>query len=134
MSVLKTLLTLAHPNAEFLSSEINENSTEGSILEMGLKLAQEVNFMINSTFPMGDQLARISFIGHSLGGLIIRAALPYLEKYKFKMHGFMTLCSPHLGYMYKSGNLVSAGMWFLKKWKKSPCLIQLSMQDNKDLE
>ena len=39
MSVLKTLLTLAHPKAEFLSSEINEEGTEGNILEMGLKLA-----------------------------------------------------------------------------------------------
>ena len=69
-----------------------------------------------------------------MGGLIIRAALPYLEKFKDKMHGFMTLCSPHLGYMYKSGKLFSAGMWFVKKWKKSVSLSQLSMTDHKDLE
>lgn len=56
MSTLKTLLTLAHPRSEFLCSEINEESTEGSIHEMGLKLAQEVNFMIKQTFPKGDNL------------------------------------------------------------------------------
>ena len=80
------------------------------------------------------QLSRLSFIGHSLGGLIIRAALPYLDKFKDKMHGLLTLCSPHLGYMYKSGKLFGAGMWFLKKWKKSTCLTQLSMSDSKNLQ
>jgi len=29
------------------------------------------------------------------------------------------MCSPHLGYMYKSGKLFSTGMWVLKAWKKS---------------
>ena len=50
MSKIKTILCLSHPHAEFLCSEINEDLTEGSILEMGLKLAQEVNFMIKSEF------------------------------------------------------------------------------------
>jgi hypothetical protein len=76
----------------------------------------------------------LTFIGHSLGGLIIRAALPYLEKFKDKMHGYLSLCSPHLGYMYKSSKIFNAGMWILKKWKKSVALSQLSMTDNKDLE
>lgn len=52
---------------------------------------------------------RLSFIGHSLGGLIIRSALPYLEEFKDKMHLFMTLSSPHLGYMYHQSKLVDAG-------------------------
>ena len=43
---------------------------------------------------------RISFIGHSLGGLIIRACLPELEKFSRKMWAFVTLSSPHLGYLY----------------------------------
>jgi hypothetical protein len=56
-----------------------------------------------------------------MGGLVVRAALPYLDKFKDKMHGLITLCTPHLGYMYsgKSGKLFSTGMWFLKKIKKS---------------
>jgi hypothetical protein len=36
--------------------------------------------------------------------------------------------------MYKSSKLFNAGMWILKKWKKSTALSQLSMSDNKDLE
>ena len=50
------------------------------------------------------------------------------------MHGYLSLCTPHLGCMYKSGKLFSAGMWVLKKWKKSVCLAQMGMTDNKDLE
>ena len=79
-------------------------------------------------------MGRLTFIGHSLGGLIIRASLPHLERFKDKFHGYLSLCSPHLGYMYKSSKLFNAGMWILKKWKKSTALSQLSMSDNKDLE
>ena len=79
-------------------------------------------------------LARISFVGHSLGGLIIRAALPHLEEFKDKFFTYMSLSSPHMGYMYNSNKLFDAGMWFLKKWRKSKCLLQLSMSDTNDLE
>ena len=44
------------------------------------------------------------------------------------------MCSPHLGYMYKSGKLFSTGMWVLKAWKKSIVLNQLSMTDSKVME
>ena len=80
-------------------------------------------------------LSRVSFIGHSLGGLIIRAALPHLEgELKDKFFTYMSLSSPHMGYMYNSNKLFDAGMWFLKKWRKSKCLTQLSMTDSKDTE
>ena len=64
-------------------------------------------------------LARISFIGQSLGGLIIRAALPHLEEFKDKFYTYISLSSPHLGYMFHSNTLFNAGMWFLKKWKNA---------------
>jgi predicted alpha/beta hydrolase family esterase len=103
------------------------------IFQMGERLAEEVHQYIRESCP-GSQLGRLTFIGHSLGGLIIRAALPRLEKYKEKFHGFLTLCSPHLGYMYKAGKLFSTGMWVLKSWKKSVVLNQLSMTDSKEAE
>jgi triacylglycerol esterase/lipase EstA (alpha/beta hydrolase family) len=85
---------------------------------MGVRLAQEVNNYINQYCP-GSSLGRISFIGHSMGGLIIRSALPYLEEHSEKMFTYFSLSSPHLGYMYNSSKIIDAGMWFLKKWKKS---------------
>jgi hypothetical protein len=121
MRMFKNIISIALPECQFLCSTANEDDTDGSIMDMGYKLAQEVHQYVRESCP-GTHLARLTFIGHSLGGLIIRAALPYLDKFKDKMHGYLSLCSPHLGYMYKSGKLFSAGMWVLKKWKKSKCL------------
>ena len=36
--------------------------------------------------------------------------------------------------MYKASKVVGTGMWFLKTWKKSIVLNQLSMTDTKDIE
>ena len=69
-----------------------------------------------------------------MGGLIIRAALPHLEEYKDKFYTYISLSSPHLGYMYNSNTLFNAGMWFLKKWRKSVSLTQLSMTDASNIE
>jgi hypothetical protein len=46
----------------------------------------------------------------------------------------MTLSSPHLGQISSSSRLVNAGLWVLKKWRKSLCLQQISMTDSKDLK
>jgi hypothetical protein len=133
MRLLKNNLSLMHPDAIFLSSSSNEDQTEGDIFEMGERLGNEVKQYIQSFCPISC-LARISFIGHSMGGLIIRAALPHLEEFKDKFYSYISLSSPHLGYMYNSSKLFEAGMWFLKKWRKSKCLLQLSMTDAKNIE
>ena len=57
-----------------------------------------------------------------MGGLIVRAALPYLLEYKNLFYTYMSLASPHLGYMYNSNKLLDAGMWVMKKFKKSKSL------------
>ena len=100
---------------------------------MGERLATEVKQYILSFCP-ASCLAKISFIGHSLGGLIIRAALPHLAEYSQKFFTYMSLSSPHLGYMYNSNKLFDAGMWVLKNWRKSRCLTQLSMTDESNPE
>ena len=74
-----------------------------------LYLDVQVIQFVNEWCP-GNTLARISFIGHSLGGLIIRASLPYLEQFKLKVHTFITFSSPHLGYMYNSSTIITTGM------------------------
>ena len=76
----------------------------------------------------------MSFIGHSLGGLIIRASLEHLQEFSDKMYTYMSLSTPHLGYMYTSSKIIEAGIWILKRWRKSQCLQQLSMTDSKNYE
>jgi len=133
MRLFKDNISFLFPDTLLLCASSNEDMTDGEIADMGIRLAQEVINYIHEWIP-GGNLGRLSFIGHSLGGLIIRAALPYLEEYADKMHLFMTLSSPHLGYMYHSSKIIDAGLWFLKKWKKSKCLDQLTMTDAPKVE
>jgi len=131
MKVMKNNLSILHPEALFLCSNSNENKTEEDIDSMGERLATEIINFAQEWCP-GTTLGMISFIGHSLGGVIIRAALPRLAKFKDKMETIVTLASPHLGYMYASNTIVDAGMWVLKRWKKSKCLEQITMTDASD--
>lgn len=41
------------------------------------------------------KLDKISMIGYSMGGLVIRAALRYLKKYENRLHTLITLATPH---------------------------------------
>ncbi|RWS10238.1 Protein FAM135A-like protein, partial [Dinothrombium tinctorium] len=75
-----------------------------------------------------------SFIGHSLGNVIIRAALtrPQMKQWIPKLYTFLSLSGPHLGTAYNSSGLVNMGLWFMQKWKKSESLLQLAMKDASD--
>jgi len=53
---------------------------------------------------------RISFIGHSLGGIIIRTALPYLSNYKKLMFSYLTLSTPHIGAGNSKSFVVNKGI------------------------
>lgn len=74
------------------------------------RLVQEiVTHIQNSSDP-----ARISFVGHSLGTIIIRSALarPQMKPFLGKLHTFLSLSGPHLGTLYNSSGLVNAGEVF----------------------
>ena len=114
-------------NADFLLSQANQrDDTKEDIFEMGRKLAVEIETYLGSD---ADKVDRLSFIGYSMGGVIIRAALCYLEKFKGKMFTFLTLSSPHLGLMYASSVVMEAGLWLWKSYTQAPSLKQLSMSD-----
>lgn len=78
-------------------------------------------------------MEKISFIGYSLGGTIIRAALPHLHAYRMKFHGYVSLGSPHLGYFYKKGTLFNTGMWLINSINDSPVISKLSYADGDSL-
>jgi len=77
MRLFKNNLAYLYPESLFLCSSSNEDNTETEIATMGFRLAEEVKSFVNEWCP--DALGRLSFIGHSLGGIIIRSALPHLE-------------------------------------------------------
>jgi len=131
MRLMKNNIALLYPDAIFLCSQANEDNTEGDFNEMGIRLAQEVTNFICDWCP-GSALARLSFIAHSIGGLIVRSALPLLQEYKDKMFTILTFSSPHVGYFLKNLSLFHLGLKVLQSWRGSQCLTQLSMADHPD--
>ncbi|OMJ84322.1 hypothetical protein SteCoe_14608 [Stentor coeruleus] len=129
LRAIRNQISLFKPNTILMCSNKNEEHTENDIENMGKRLAEEIIEFINE---MGNQNrpSKISFIGHSLGGIIIRASLPFLSDFSSKFSFFMTFSSPHLGYMYNSSVIIDAGIWILKKVTNSLCMKQLSMTDS----
>lgn len=131
MRLMKNNIALLYPEAVFLCSTANEDNTDGDFSEMGIRLAQEVVNYICDWCP-GSALGRLSFVAHSIGGLITRAALPLLHEYKSKMFTFLTFSSAHVGYFLKNISLFHVGLRALQTWRQSECLSQLTMADKQD--
>jgi hypothetical protein len=96
---------------EFLMSEANEDKTSGDFREMGLRLAQEVISFLKKKM---DRVSRsgflrdikLSFVGHSLGNIIIRTALAgniinAMQCNAMSCHTFLLICNLTLAlYLY----------------------------------
>ena len=133
MRLIKNEIALINPSCVFLSSMANQEDTEIDFVEMGKKLADEVKNYIKE-WTEGLIFKKLSFIGHSIGGVIIRAALPHLSEFKNKFWMFISLSSPHLGYAFSESKIINAGMWVLKKWKGSKSLEQLMLSDKANMK
>lgn len=62
-----------------------------------------------------------------MGGIIARAALPFLEQYSNQLGFFFSLSSPHLGYLNGVDTMIKTGMWFMRKMNTVLSLDQLAM-------
>ncbi|XP_021858514.1 uncharacterized protein [Spinacia oleracea] len=132
---------LIDPKIEFLMSEANEDKTSGDFREMGNRLAKEVACFVNKK---KDKVARtgvcsrikLSFVGHSIGNVIIRAALAdsKMKSCLKYLHTYVSVSGPHLGYLYSSNSLFNSGLWLLKKLKSTQCIHQLTLTDDPDLQ
>lgn len=130
MRVYQNFISKIIPHSIFLVSKSNEKMEKKRIGQMGEDLAKEIeNFVADRKI-----FNKISFIGHSLGGLIIRSALPHLKNLKRYFFSFVSLSSPHLGCGQNKSVLVNLGMTFLDKIKKDIVISQLQMTDHKNLE
>jgi hypothetical protein len=126
MRNLRSALQIYCPLITFYLSEINEEKTNESILKMGLRFAQEVITYLEHYVT--DQDVRISFIGHSLGGLIVRAALPHLVAYSGCFHSYVSLGTPHLGSIGDKF-WVNTGMKLLSRMKNNQSLREMALED-----
>ncbi|XP_063047542.1 protein FAM135A isoform X2 [Engraulis encrasicolus] len=133
LRLVKTYLELGLPGAhiEFLMSERNQNDTFADFESMTDRLLDEIVQYIQI---YNLAVSKISFVGHSLGNLIVRSVLtrPRFKCYLSRLHTFLSLSGPHLGTLYNSSALVNTGLWFMQKWKKSGSLLQLTCRDHSD--
>ncbi|XP_044020211.1 uncharacterized protein LOC122860456 [Aphidius gifuensis] len=134
LRLVKTYMELGLPGAhlDFLMSERNQGDTFSDFDTMTDRLVEEILHHIDTS---GLNPKKVSFIGHSLGNIIIRSALtrPQLRPILPRLHTFLSLSGPHLGTLYNTSGLVNAGMWFMQKWKKSGSLLQLAMKDSSEV-
>lgn len=137
MRMFRNRLLVKCPDDVFLMSECNEKEslTEGDIAEMGSRLAAEiVSFIDLHILSQRQALCRMSFITHSLGGIIAREALSnrILKPYLSRCHTFISLAVCHCGYLFGRSKALQAGFWVMRSWKKSLCLSQLSLTDHEN--
>ncbi|ONM34049.1 Putative serine esterase family protein [Zea mays] len=130
---------LLDPGADCLMSEANEDKTSGDFKEMGSRLAGEVVAFLKKKMDKlsrygGCKELKLSFVGHSIGNVIIRSALaePALQPYLKNLYTYMSISGPHLGYWYSSNSLFNSGLWLLKKLKGAQCIHQLTFSDDQD--
>ncbi|KAL9646453.1 hypothetical protein ABK040_006450 [Willaertia magna] len=113
-----------------------------SIREMAELITNEIYTYI---FESEVFYTKISFICHSLGGIILRAALYYYEdvwqKYFSYFNTLICMSVPHLGIGNRvssksstGSNIVKAGLWFLKSLKGEQCLREIYIEDKKSIE
>ncbi|XP_059176186.1 protein FAM135A-like isoform X2 [Physella acuta] len=133
LRLVRTYIEMALPGfrLEFLMSERNQQDTFADFDKMTDRLVEEILSYLDT---FGFDVTRISFVGHSLGNIIIRSTLshPKVAHLLPKLYTFLSLSGPHLGTLYNTSGLVNMGMWFMQKWKKSGSLLQLSLKDHTD--
>jgi hypothetical protein len=71
-------------------------------------------------------------IGHSMGGLILRCIAANIS-HPQNLYCFISMGSPHLGYLQGIKFFIKAGISFLSNMTNNVCLSELSSKDNADL-
>uniref|UniRef100_A0A8C5FTL6 DUF676 domain-containing protein n=1 Tax=Gadus morhua TaxID=8049 RepID=A0A8C5FTL6_GADMO len=133
LRLVKTFIELGLPGSrlDFLMSERNQTDTFADFDTMTDRLLDEI---IQHIQLYNLTIGRISFIGHSLGNIIVRSVLtrPRFRCYLPRLYTFLSLSGPHLGTLYNNSTLVSTGLWLMQKLKKSGSLLQLTFRDHMD--
>ncbi|KAI8592714.1 putative serine esterase-domain-containing protein [Geranomyces variabilis] len=115
----------------FLTSTSNEDDTFDDIGTLADNLVAEILEFVDSQVVDID---RMSFVCHSLGGLIARAAIekPGMRVFHDIFHTFTTFATPHLSIAMTDNRILSLlGKAYLL-FEKSPCIEQVLLRDASD--
>eukprot|EP01062_Namystynia_karyoxenos_P028894 TRINITY_DN21810_c0_g1_i1.p1 TRINITY_DN21810_c0_g1~~TRINITY_DN21810_c0_g1_i1.p1 ORF type:complete len:1089 (+),score=230.94 TRINITY_DN21810_c0_g1_i1:91-3357(+) len=125
---LRNHMALAIPcGTEFLVAKSLESASDSSVENLGQLLAAEVHEHIRDE---QIRLRRLSFVAHSMGTVVVRAALQQkvLVPYLPLLHTFASLSGPHLGVADADSVRVSGALWFLSTLQKSTSIQQLRLE------
>ncbi|CDR93886.1 hypothetical protein, conserved [Babesia bigemina] len=125
--VRNTLLAFTS-NTEVIVSRFLYENPESSIEHKASLLAQEIDIHVRRN-ALTRKLGRLSFVTHSMGGLVVRAALRHLGPYREKVHALVTLACPHIGVPRMPSKLLEKGCCLLASYMRSACLNQLLLTD-----
>lgn len=131
MRNFKNQVVKIFPLSEVFTPRANNSHFPRLTLEvMARRLAAELLEFLQQFFPGG--VNKISFIGHSLGGVVIRAALPFMPFIHRQLFTFLSLGTPHLGVASKRSGIVSLGIKLYKELGNMLILHELDLTDNLD--
>lgn len=54
-----------------------------------------------------------------MGGIVVRTALCWLENVGEHLHSYISLSTPHLGYLYQPSTHIQAGLWLMSTLQKT---------------
>uniref|UniRef100_A0A0D9XPF8 DUF676 domain-containing protein n=1 Tax=Leersia perrieri TaxID=77586 RepID=A0A0D9XPF8_9ORYZ len=139
LRLIRNQWLLRDPGAECLLSQTNEERTCEDFKEMGRRLSNEVVAFLKRKIDRysrngGCKELKLSFVGHSIGNIIIRSALaePKMQPFLKNLYTYMSISGPHLGYWYSSNSLFNSGLWLMKRLKGVQCMHQLTFSDEQD--
>ena len=114
LRLVKTYLEMALPGVhlDFLMSEVNQGDTFSTFEAMTERLVDEIlQHLARNYSGSGCLPNRISFVGHSLGCILIRSAVaqPKMAHLVQRFYTYLGLSGPHLGSLYNNSGLVNMG-------------------------
>ncbi|CAG9460477.1 unnamed protein product [Pedinophyceae sp. YPF-701] len=145
LRLIRNEMVIAEPDLVTLMSSSNQKRTTEPLQAQGKRLAEEVVAWLEARFTTGGdsddkdvklrRLARLSFVGHSLGTIVIRAAIeeavlaPWLDKAWM----YVSVSGPQLGFVQKVSSLVASGIWVMKHIRRAHSLREMALQDARDV-
>ncbi|KAK2195348.1 bifunctional Domain of unknown function DUF676 [Babesia duncani] len=109
----------------------NYNLFDLSMDEMGKRLAEEVKGFVN-TSP--TKIRQLSFVGHGIGGVVIRSAIRYLGEFKDMFYAMITMASPHLGSAHGNYTFANLIIRLYAFARKSKSLAEVTSSDSKNFK
>ena len=134
MKNVQTFISCMYPHVCCLLIHNCYSNSSQSLRFLADSVVAEILADLADLEARGHAIRHISFIAHSIGGLVFRLALndARLQRYWDAYHLFLSLNVPHLGILFASYG-TDLGTRIMNLWSKSLQLDELSLRDQRDM-